>query len=243
MSLILDALKKAEKDRNAAPNGANEYNPFVPNSQKKKSLVPVLLVLVVIAGAGYGYLKFFKKPDIPANIPQPMALIATPAASQPLSQGNNPEALKEKALLAFSEGDYDASKEVWEKLTLLTPTDPEIYNNLGVVEKKRGDKEAAKKAYRKALDLKPDYAQALNNYGVVLMENQAYDQSRELFMKALEAKIDYAEPYFHLALLAESIGDNKQAIEQYQKFIDRSPDLNSKLKTEIEMRLASLKGL
>ncbi len=244
MSLILDALKKAEKERVTPNASTNQYDPFVKDTNKKNN-VPLLVVLIVIALLAFAYLKFFKKPTSAALQPKSINVSAPalPTPPPPPPPTEDADAIRKKALSAFQEENFEGSKVLWEKLTLLTPTDPEVYNNLGVVLKKLENKEAAKEAYRKALDLKPDYAEALNNYGVVLMENQLIDQAKDFFSKAISLKPDYAEPYFHMALLSENIGNHKLAVSQYQKFLDASPSLSPKLKTQIEIRMATLKGL
>lgn len=258
MSIILDALNKAESDKALAdagssvptigevpPTSAPTPAPFSTpnNSRLALYLLPILVGLL----GGVLYMRVIK-PRLEARA-QLLAPAATPsptvqtAVTAPASQpSDDVSLLREKAMVAFQAGDYESSRTFWEKLSSINATDPEIYNNLGVVYKKLTKKDEAREAYRKALELRPDYAEALNNYGVLFLEDQENDKARELFTKAMITNPSYPDPYFHLALLDESVGDVSNALQKYQTFLDKSPNLNQRLKAQIEMRMASLKG-
>lgn len=256
MSIILDALKKAEKERNTGPvdqrpvssnpfkiedHSAKEEKDSVPKN-KKSSLV--LLVIAIIALGGTTAWRVLHKPSIPSP-PKPIAAYPKTPSSPMAGAPANPEnaaVLEDEAMKAFADGEYETSRQHLEKLTLLKPTDPEIYNNLGVVFKKLGLKNEADEAYRKALGLNPDYPEALNNRGVLLMEDQIIDQAETFFVKATQLKSDYAEPYFHLAIMFESGGKYDQAILQYESFLKHGANAPSRLKAQVELRLEMLKA-
>lgn len=248
MSIILDALKKAEKER--SPETKETPPPFQSLVVKKRSPLNLgrngriaLITAALLVAVGFlAYMRLFRKPFFSPS-PQPVAVaphLITP--SKPTEDPNSPEGIEKEAFNAFQAGNLESSQALWEKLTLLKPTDPQVYNNLGVVFKKEGKKDEAREAYKKALSLNPDYPEALNNLGVIFMEEQSIDEAKELFNKASTQNPSYPEPYFHLALIAESLGDYQQAIGNYELFIKFSPNLDPQLKAQIETRVISLRG-
>ncbi len=243
MSIILDALKKAEKERNPEPLQSRppNFSPILspstkpnPDPHEKRKPPYLLLGLVLLALGALFYLRLFHKPTS-TKISTPM-----PAASN-LAQ-KSPDEIRTEAMESFKQGEFEKSITAWNQLTLLTPTDEAVYNNLGVVLKKMGKKEEARDAYQKALSLNPQYPEALNNMGVILMEEQSTDQAKDLFNKAIQIKTDYAEPYFHLALIEESQGNNSQAMTHYSIFLKLTPDLDSETKNKINERIKILQN-
>ncbi len=259
MSLILDALKKAEKERDSSETAERPaINPIVPDEKKNTDwgakLKPIIrLIMVMMIFTGIGWLGFPlvekmligpKPKPITSQNPSPSAnpMIGTPPSLPSSPANNEAQSLREEALKKFKEGNYAASQETWNKLAVLTPTDPEVYNNLGVVLKKMGKKDEAQTAYRTALGLKPDYPEALNNLGVVLMEKLMNDEARPLFEKSIQLNPQYAEPYFHLALMLEEAKDYAGALEKYQNFLNLAKNLDPSMKSRIEMRMVSLQS-
>jgi tetratricopeptide (TPR) repeat protein/capsular polysaccharide biosynthesis protein len=55
--------------------------------------------------------------------------------------------------------------------------------------------------------------------GVSFYNLGQYSPAKECYLKAIALKPDYAQAYFYLALIAETEGDNKQAIAHYEKAI------------------------
>lgn len=250
MSIILDALKKAEKARSQSDKNqdSSPEGSFVTDSQKssffrlEKKKPVVLLALALGVFIFFVYFSFIRKPAGPP-VPKPTAAVSQKNTPQVKQQKiENPDTVRQEALSAFQQGDLNASQAHWERLTLLRPTDAEVYNNLGVVLKKMGNKQKARQTYRKALGLNPNYPEALNNLGVLLMEEQQNVEAQSLFNKAIQLKPGYGEAFFHLALLSEREGNYKQAINNYENFLKLSPDVDEKLQGQVEIRIAVLKA-
>ncbi|MBI2340231.1 MAG: tetratricopeptide repeat protein [Deltaproteobacteria bacterium] len=277
MSIIHDALKKAEQERatkREQTGGAEsqkppaEYNPFGgskppagPNPFKiddappprTKTSATQMILLVVLVGAlgGFVYWRFFHKTS-PGGAGKPK-IAAAPETSSPktvLPQKTAPlpddatdaEKLRHDALTAYSLGDFEKSREGWDRLTLLAPTDSEVYNNLGLTLKKLSKTKEAKEAYEKALGLKPDYPQGLNNLGVLLMEGGDRVRARGLFERAVKLNPSYGEAFFHLAAVLENEGNGTLAVKNYEEFLRLKPDLDPTLKAQVEIRIAVLKA-
>ena len=235
MSLILDALKKAELEQKSATGRLlSNTNPIISNQtppNKKRTLI--LAGLVVLSLAVFGTLRFVKKPS-GNTVPQPkIGLPMQPSAENPIQ-------LKMKATELYKENRLEESLVIWQKLTLLLPTEAEVYNNLGLVAKKLGKKEEAYQAYNRALALNKDYPEALNNLGVLLLSDGAKEQAKTDFQKAISLSKDYADPQFNLALFFEQEGNIKQAMQYYKSFLDLSPELDGALKKKIEDKIMRL---
>ncbi len=246
MSLILNALKRAEKQRGPAEGSGSKplFNPLVVESkggvlQKKK--LPLILIGLLLAGGVTGYLGMGIAKKIlgidgqtPSENEQATAPQQTP---QEIAAG-----IKEEAIKAYQEGNFDLSRQKWEALVNLTPTDSEVYNNLGVSLKKLGKKEEAQQAYRTALSLNSSYPEALNNLGVLLLEKLMADEARQLFEKAIQINPQYPDPHFHLALIFEEKKELSEALEKFQTYLNLSKDLDPEMKNKIEMRMVSLQN-
>lgn len=233
MSLIHEALKKAEQESQSSLN----KQPHLTNPIVKVQKIPILtLLLVTVLGLSLVFLVYMRLVRRPQNIP-------TPAPIQPTGAFNteqNPTALKQTALRLFEEKKYEASLAAWEKLTLLLPTEAQVYNNLGLVLKKLGRLEEAFQAYTKALALKEDYPEALNNLGTLYLLEGQRGPAKQNFQKAVQLTPEYADPYFHLGLIAEQEGNKRLAIQHYEHFLKQSTRLDETLKNRLEKKMELL---
>lgn len=240
MSIILDALKKAQQERVQSGEKQKSQASNLVIATQKKSLPPVIIIpIIIVCLAVFSvliYVQFIKKPG-PTISPKPIT--SSPQTVQ--TEKEDPATMHKEALKLFAEGNFEGSRKIWEKLTLLTPSNAEVHNNLGVVLKKLGDKKAADKAYQQALEQNPDYPEALNNLGSLLMEDNKEKEAIPLFTKAVKIKPDYAEPHFHLGLIMEKGGYSGKAYQHYKRFLELSPDIPVSLRGQIEMRIISLK--
>lgn len=231
MSLIHDALKKAEQEKN--PQGItrpNFPNPIIKNGSKKSKRTLLLVTLLVLSLGFLIYLRLVRKPSS-ISTPSPLQSLGT------FQTEGNPLLVKRVALQLYQEKKFAESLAHWEKLTLLLPTEAEVYNNMGLVLKKLGKKEEALQSYNKALALKQDYPELLNNLGVLYLEKGQKKESKTNLERALSLKSDYPDPYLHLALLAEQEGNLAQASQHYQKFLELTPELEEGLKQKIQRKI------
>lgn len=247
MSIILDALKKAEKDRSGKdgkPDDAAPVNVVVPDAPKSqaKALLLVLVLALALGGGLYAWRNVYKAKQT--------TTAASPLVPKPInaskSAAPDPERLEKmrsQALLHFDEGRDEESLKIWTKLTETAPEDAEAFNNRGVVEKKMGKMTEARTSYERAIELKPDYPQALNNQGVLLAESGYAPEAREFFLKAIAADETYPEPHYHLAILDEKGGRATEALGHYESFLAASGDrIDPALKNKVNMRIAVMRA-
>ena len=233
MSLIHEALKKAEQEGQPSSKAeANLTNPIL--KAKKPPSRPIILFIVLgVSLAFLIYMRFFhKSPAVPA--PTPLQAIDT------LNLEQNPAALKRIATQLFTEKKYEASLATWERLTLLLPTEPEVYNNMGLVLKKLKRREEAFQAYTKALALKENSPETLNNLGALYLAEGQREEAKKKFQEASDLAPEYPDPYFHLGLIAEQEGNARLAIQQYETFLKKSPSVDENLKARLEKKMEHL---
>lgn len=236
MSLIHEALKKAQREQGGSqiPSGP-QVNPIIGNSKKPEPVRLIILGAVLAVSIGFLiYLRFLRAPQATQTpVPAPLATLPTP-------QGQNDVALRERALKFFEEKRFDESAILWQQLTLLTPTDGEVYNNLGLSYKKLGKTKEAMEAYAKALALNKDYPEALNNAGVLWMEQGDKQKAKIHFQQAVEKKPEYAEVHLNFGLLLEQEGNFGGALEHYRRFDLLAASVEESVKQTVREKIKKL---
>lgn len=231
MSLIHEALKKAELEKNPGEaNRPSTLNPIIPGKKTPNKNQLILIGVLILSFGFLAYTRLLKKPAA-VSMPQPIAGLPTPKTMQ------SPLEIKEKALQLFAENKFEESLLLWEQLTLLFPTDAEVYNNYGLAQKKLGKKAGAYEAYKQALALNKDYPECLNNLGVLFLSDAETAKAKGQFEKALTLKKEYADPHFNLALILEQERNSKEASRHYREYLSLSPNLEEGLKKKIQDKL------
>lgn len=232
MSLIHDALKKAQGNQTPELGSglASFQEPPAGEGEPAPKRTIILIAVLAVAVIFFVYMKFFSKPKGPQ--PKSAAAIAASmqgggqAPGQALAQGQNQPAagdlasLKKKAVDSFKTDDLEGAWAALTSASQIAATDPEVWNNFGLVAKKRGDPVKAREAYNKALELKPDYPEALNNLAVLERDEGNGGKSRELLDRALKILPAYPEANFNMALLYDSSGEKHKALEYYKRFLE-----------------------
>ncbi|MFT5435915.1 MAG: tetratricopeptide (TPR) repeat protein [Ulvibacter sp.] len=95
-----------------------------------------------------------------------------------------------EADMVYKQGNIERYNELMQEMIALDPSNPDLYNNLGVANAKLGLKDEAIKYYNKAIELNPENPGALINIAVlILAEEKDYNEK----MNALgTSKADYA---------------------------------------------------
>ncbi|MGH7889728.1 MAG: tetratricopeptide repeat protein, partial [Thermodesulfobacteriota bacterium] len=74
--------------------------------------------------------------------------------------------------------------------------------------------------YQKAIDLDPNYASAYTDLGITLLYMNKLDESMAKLKKAISLNPNYPDAYYHLARVLENKSNAKDAVSNYQTFID-----------------------
>lgn len=253
MSIILDALKKAERER-VTPEGKEGRSPIPSlllrepgkgSSLPLVAIVAVILVVVLAAGLlfvapiGKKWIASFRSQRLkPASVSE-QAPTPPPANASLLPKGD-PFGVRNRALELFNRGDFAGSLTLWQELIASIPGDFEAINNLGVVLKKLDRPGEALAAYERAIATNPQYPFAQNNAGVLLMEQGKLAKAQDHLERAMALDSTYADPHLHLAILFEKQKKKGDAAQHFRTFLTLSPLLAPDLKDKITSRLARL---
>jgi tetratricopeptide (TPR) repeat protein len=95
-----------------------------------------------------------------------------------------------EADMVYSQGNIERYNELMQEMIAIDPSNPDLYNNLGVANAKLGLNDEAVKYYNKAIELKPENPGALINIAVLILSGEkTYNEE----MNALgTSKADYA---------------------------------------------------
>jgi len=237
MSLIHEALKKAqEAQKDPIGSGVPSIEGAAELSKNRFSKRTIFLAVLLAISVGiFAYLRLKPKPgDVSAVTPK------QPAAEAQKPQESDVALLKKRAVESYKSGDYNAA---WSNLSTalnLQKGDPEIWNNLGLVEKKRGNDEKAREYYLQAIELKADYMEALNNVGVLDMQLGNNTSAIDHFTKALKVSPAYPEANFNLAFLYDMRGDKVKAAEYYKRFLSVGGNFPGNVIDSVRSRLMEL---
>jgi len=118
------------------------------------------------------------------------------------------------------------AKEILVPMSLAPDADVDVYLVLASALQASGDLDAAEKNYRKALSLQPDSAAAQNNLAYLLLarENGDLTEAETLAGKAVAAAPDVASFHDTLARVRLKSGDQRGALESFQRALSIDPD-------------------
>ncbi len=241
MSLLHDALKKAEREASVL-QGADNRSIDTEASVKSHRNLFVLSAIASIMILGVVYQKFVRKPS--SSNPQAAMVSPVPQPSANPQEIDGTKLVQEGASLLKSERYAEAAealgKAVVSKLTV--PEEVEAYNNLGFVLRKLGRNEEAMQRYQKALSLNPECAECRNNLGVLYLSSRDFVEAETHFKEAMRINPGYADPYFHMALLKESAGDFSEARRYYTRYMELGRGLNADFLAKIQERIALIES-
>jgi tetratricopeptide (TPR) repeat protein len=128
-------------------------------------------------------------------------------------------------LAAIKSGTLLRAQQVCEEQRALSPHDPALLVNLGVIAVRRAQPEVAKAMFLRALRLNPEFAEASNDLGVLALEAHDLVTAEASFRQALRANPDYLEARYHLAKTFVAQGHVEQARQEYEAIITANPNL------------------
>jgi tetratricopeptide (TPR) repeat protein len=126
---------------------------------------------------------------------------------------------------------YDQAIDAWKRYAELTNDDPTALSNLGFCYELSGRPADAEATYQRAIARDPRNEPCRVNYGLML----ARQHRRTEAIIHLQAVLSPAQVHYNLASIAEAQGRRPQAIADYRKALELSPDL-----ADARSRLAAL---
>ena len=240
MSLIHDALKKAEnKDKEiqepSIGSGISSMGQITEDIEKTNSkrtyiLAGVLVLVLIIV------IYIWLKPDS-GDETQP----AKTGTEQTADSANvNVGILKKRAIEAYRADNYPTAWSTLQSAVNMDGSDPELWNNMGLIAKKRGDIAKAKECYGKALALSPNYPETMNNLAIVYMNEGNFTKAKELLENALKLVPAYVEANFNLAYLYDTKGDSENASKYYKRFLEVGGNYSSSVVDSVRDRIMEI---
>lgn len=113
----------------------------------------------------------------------------------------------------FAQGRISEAVAEYERALLLSPSEPNVLNSLGVCHGHLGQMDKAMEYFEKALAASPEDFMAHYNLGYALMARGRLAEASERLERSLALKPDHADTLFQLGRLAQSEGRLGKAVE------------------------------
>jgi tetratricopeptide (TPR) repeat protein len=122
----------------------------------------------------------------------------------------------------------DRAKECFEKAVKLKAaypeTEPNAWNNLGLLATREGNTEGAIDCFQKALQFDPEHLVTLQNLGNAYRQQKRWDNARTTLERAVAIKPDSPEANYSLAMVYAQQDDSARAYELLQKALQEKPN-------------------
>jgi len=179
-------------------------------------------------------------PGSPDNAAEPAAITETP-----------PETLFQQGQAYYQAGQWDQAIATYQQLIELDPEYQSAYVNLGDAYYQRNQLDLAVEAYQKAIDLDPEDADVAYNLGAAYLQqalsveggDQAgIEKAIEQIEHAIKLNPELPHPYYGLGAAYHILGDNTQAIENYEKFLELDDGSDERATSTAQQTLEQLKA-
>jgi len=131
----------------------------------------------------------------------------------------------------YQNGAWDQAIAAYQQALALDPQHQSSYVNLGDAYYQKGNLEAAIDNYQHALDLSPDDAEVAYNLGAAYLQQALaagngspdpakLDQAIAQIEQAIQLNIELPHPYYALGAAYQILGQNEQAIQNFEKFLE-----------------------
>ena len=250
MSHINEALRKAQKDRDAH---SLKYNGILSSGKEKKrsfwrrALVwsGLLLIFILLAFTSYSWWDsrgkavmtpsdrkaVAKRPQagrVATVKPSPRKSPARAKTAQPRTVGS-PKGSPQKATGIERDSQQRAARSA------------RAFYEKAMRFHKRGRLQDAKRFYQEALRLDPSFVDALNNLGVLYIHDKNYAAAQKMFEKATRLKPGYVDAHYNLACLHAIKGEITQSLAHLKKAVSLNQSARDWARKDTD--LENLRGL
>lgn len=145
----------------------------------------------------------------------------------------SPEALVEKADIAYEEEDYTKALALLNEANAKEPNNDEILFKIAYILQKSGDNEEAIKYYKEALELDKDNEFIHNSMASIYRANGEFTSAKMHLKNSLDIDNENPITYYNYGNLLVDMEHFEEAIEMYEKAIEINPDF-AEAKEELE---------
>ncbi len=231
MSIIHDALKKAQEQRTGKPDGV----PFggAPEAKKKPQFIVIgIVALVAVIVLAYLYIPYFHpkkatpvkqavsaKPAAPASVPPPEAKPQEPQQPKPAA-----------VQTAMDVRDLSAEKAVPKKINTVaasgsrlsgTATRPEPAQRRSKAAEPAADEEPIRRIPARRVE--ENWLDVQYNEAVRLMNAGQMREAQKAFFAILGKKPDHVEVLNNMGVISASLGNKKEAVAYFKKVLELKP--------------------
>lgn len=187
-------------------------------------------------------------PGHPEHTPSHSPVSASPAAADRssavvhLDSADRRFLLRRQAVMVAKQGDYDAAIALFDELIAQNPSDPNDYNNRGLVHYKNGDLETALKDYNRALQIAPESAKVYNNRANCYIALGQLEEAIADYDTAIDLNPTNLHALLNQGITFRDLGQYEAAIENFELGLQISQLMHSTAPTAIEARLYAERG-
>lgn len=120
---------------------------------------------------------------------------------------------------------YSVAQLVFLRATKLSPDDPELYYDLGLIHLAQNHPERARAQFEKAIEVKPDFAPALAQLAKVALAQESYSAAAGTLRKLLQVNGKDPAAHLDLGIAYKGLGQFDQAMQEYDAAEKLNPNL------------------
>jgi len=148
----------------------------------------------------------------------------------------SPEALVEKADIAYEEDDFEKALAFLTEANAKDPDNSEILFKIAFILQKSGDNNEALKYYKEALEIDKNNEFIHNAMASIYRANGEFTSAKLHLQASLEIDDENPLTYYNYGNLLVDMQHNEEAISMYEKAIEINPEF-----TEAKVELKKLK--
>ncbi len=138
-------------------------------------------------------------------------------------------------------GDIDSAIEILTRLAA-NSKDPDLFLQIGSLYMHQRKFEQAEKIFNIAVQLKPDCASCWSNLGSAFLLQEKHPQALDCLIRFSKLSPQTAGTYFYMATIYDKYGDTKNAMANYQKFLDLDQGKTEKQDFQARQRIKTLEN-
>lgn len=144
------------------------------------------------------------------------------------------------AVSYFTEKNYAKAAPVLEDLVKAEPGNADYFYLLGKSYEELKQYPRALAALQQTLKIKPDYVEAYATLGAIFYGQQDWPRATQALMRVVELRPREALPHFVLATCFDNLGNSKEAVLHYNKFLELDDGSNDARSFQARQRALTL---
>lgn len=217
MSIINDALKKAEKQKEESSTVSQPISTIPPKTANTSKYIMILCVFIGIVAASIPVI--ILKSQL-FTIPKTIINRDKTSPSKKLSQlPPKVQAKPKEKVISRTKQKRDELKTP-EQIKKLKTEEAAQLNSQGIIFFKKNNLLEAEKQFKKALEVNPKYAEAYNNLGLTFKKQKKLSKAMENYNSALKITPEYPECLNNLGVIYDQQGKLDKAIELFRKALE-----------------------